>query len=245
MGPTFIRLAPWQSRSTRESATLADGQGDAARHATLARAAEGREQERAGSLIKVGIGHDDQMVLRPAGRLDPLAVARAGLVDVPGHGRRADERDRSHQRMRQDRIDAFAVAVDDIQDPLGQPRLHQQLTEPDRRQRYFLRGLQDERVAAGDRDREHPERNHRREVERRDARADTDGMSNRLAVDLPGDVGERLTHDQAGNSAGELDDLDAAVDRCPRLGERLAVLSRDQAGQLLGVRGRAARETGT
>ena len=58
-----------------------------------------------------------------------------------------------------------------------------------------------------------------------------------LAVDLPGDVGQRLAHDQAGDAAGELDDLDAALDRRPRLGERLAVLARDQAGELLGMGG--------
>ena len=59
--------------------------------------------ERRGGLVEVGVGHDDQVVLRPAGRLDPLAVPRAGLVDVPGHRGRADERDRAHQRVRQQR----------------------------------------------------------------------------------------------------------------------------------------------
>ena len=51
-------------------------------------------------LVEVGVGHHDQVVLGPARRLHPLAVPRPGLVDVPGHRRRADERDRGHQRVR-------------------------------------------------------------------------------------------------------------------------------------------------
>ena len=105
------------------------------------------------------------------------------------------------------------------------------------RERHLFRGLQDERVAADDRDREHPERNHGREIERRDARADADRMANGLAINLAGDVGERLAHDQAGHAAGELDHLDAAMDRRTGLGERLAVLACDQVCQLLGVSG--------
>ena len=147
--------------------------------------------KRTDGLVEVGVGHDDQMVLGPAGRLNPLAVPRAGLVDVPRHRRRADERDRAHQRMRQQCVDALAVAVHDVEDPFGQPRLQEQLTQPDRRQRDFLGRLEHERVAAGDRDREHPERDHRGEVERGDPHAHADRVADRLAVNLPGDVRER------------------------------------------------------
>ena len=116
-----------------------------------------------------------------------------------------------------------------LKTPSGKPDSIKQLAQPHRRQRHLFRRLEHERVAAGDRDRKHPERHHRREVERRDPDADADRMADRLAVDLPGDVGERLAHEQAGNAAGELDHLDAALDRGPRFGERLAVLARDQA----------------
>ena len=216
---------------------LADRHRDAAGHAALAGAAKRRELKCPHGLVEIGVGHDDEMVLGAAGRLDPLAVLRAGHVNVPGDRRRADERDRTHQRVSQERIDALLVAVHDVEDPLGQPRLHQELAHADRRQRDLFRGLQDKRVAADDRDREHPERDHRREIKRRDARAHADRVADRLAVDLAGDVGERLTHDQAGYSAGELDDLDAAVDRRTRFGKGLAVLARDQVRQLLGVGG--------
>ena len=105
-----------------------------------------------------------------------------------------------------------------LKTPSGRPDSDQQLAEPHGRQRHLLRRLQDERVAAGERHREHPERDHHREVERRDADADADRVADRLAVDVAGDVRQRLAHEQAGDAAGELDHLDAALDRGPRLG---------------------------
>ena len=59
--------------------------------------------------------------------------------------------------------------------------------------------------------------------------ADAERVADGLAVDLPRDVRQRLPHEQAGDAAGEFDHLDAALHRGPRLGERLAVLARDQA----------------
>ena len=57
-------------------ARLADGHGHAAGHAPLAGAAEGRRGERFHGLIQLGVGHDDEVVLRAAGRLHALAVLR-------------------------------------------------------------------------------------------------------------------------------------------------------------------------
>ena len=54
------------------------------------------------------------MVFRAAGGLDSLAVAGAGFVNVLGDGGAADEGDRLHQRMRAECVDAFLIAVDDI-----------------------------------------------------------------------------------------------------------------------------------
>ena len=85
------------------------------------------------------------------------------------------------------------------------------------------------------RDREHPQRHHEREVVRRDADADADRVPDRFGVDVAGDVRQDLARDQARDAAGELDDLDAAVHLGPGLGERLAVLARDERGQLLEV----------
>jgi hypothetical protein len=42
-------------------------------------------------LLQIGVGHDDQVVLRAAGRLHALAVLRPGFIDVLGDRGRADE----------------------------------------------------------------------------------------------------------------------------------------------------------
>ena len=50
-----------------------------------------------------------------------------------------------------------------------------------------------------------------------------------------GDVRQRLAHQEAGDPAGELDHLDPALDRGPRLAQRLAVLAGHEPGQLVGL----------
>ena len=63
------------------------------------------------------------------------------------------------------------------------PGVVQQFRGARRRHRNFFGRLQDEGVSAGDGEREHPHRHHRREIERRDARANAqrlaDGLLNR------------------------------------------------------------------
>ena len=78
---------------------------------------------------------------------------------------------------------------------------------------------------------------HHREVKRRDPHADAQRVANGLAIDLSGDVGQSLPHEQAGNSAGEFDHLDSALNRGPCLRQGLAVLSRDERGELFGMSG--------
>ena len=95
-------------------------------------------------------------------------------------------------RMVEQRVDALAVAVDDVEHAVRQPGFRQQLAQPHRRERHLLRRLQDERVAAGDRDREHPQRHHERKVVRRDADADADRVADRFGVDVAGDVRQRF-----------------------------------------------------
>src|SRR5207302_4978796 len=51
-----------------------DRHGDAAGHAPLTGATEGGRLDRLRGLLQVGVGHDDQVILRAAGRLDAFAV---------------------------------------------------------------------------------------------------------------------------------------------------------------------------
>jgi hypothetical protein len=66
-----------------------DNGGD--RHAALARGAVPGVHGRVGGQVQVGVGQHDHVVLRAAQGLHPLAVRGAGLVDVAGDRRRADE----------------------------------------------------------------------------------------------------------------------------------------------------------
>ena len=95
--------------------------------------------------------------------------------------------------------------------PSGRPGLLQQLGQQQRRRRIALGRLQHERVAAGERHREHPHRHHRREIERRDAGDDAQRLAQRPVVDAAADVVGELALQQLRDAAGELDDLDAAL----------------------------------
>ena len=126
------------------------------------------------------------------------------------------------------------VAVDDVEDAVGHAGIPEELGEHERCARILLRGLQHERVPARDRVREHPQRHHRREVERGDARHDAERLADRVHVDAGGGLLGESALQQAGDPAGELHVLEAALHLAHRVGEHLAVLRRDR-GRDLGL----------
>ncbi len=133
------------------------------------------------------------------------------------------------------RVDRFLVAVDDVEHARRQAGFDQQFGEAHRHRRIALRRLQDEGVAAGDRRREFPHRDHRREVERRDAGDDAERLAHRIEVDAgAGALGVLALH-QVRHAAGELDHLDAALDVALGVGQRLAVLGGEQGGERIHV----------
>ena len=150
--------------------------------------------------------------------------------------RRADERHRLHVRMREQRVDRLLVAVHDVEHAVGQARFLEELREPHRGRRHFLGGLQDEGVAARDRDRIHPQRHHRREIERRDAGAHAERLAQRVRIDVGADVFAVLAFHEVRNAHGEFDHLETALDRARGVGERLAVLFGDEARELFAMR---------
>ena len=104
-----------------------------------------------------------------------------------------------------------------------------------------LRRLQDEGVAAGDGRAELPHRDHRGEVERRDAGDDAERLAHRIDVDAgAGAVGE-LALEQMRDAAGKFDDLDAALDVALRIGNGLAMLARERSRQAAHCRARRDR----
>eukprot|EP00962_Isochrysis_galbana_P029682 scaffold9535_cov96-Isochrysis_galbana.AAC.2 len=87
---------------------------------------------------------------------------------------------------------------------------------------------------AAHRQREHPERDHGWEVEGRDAGTDAEGDAVRVGVDVGGHVGQRLAHHQRRHRARVLHHLQPAEDVSLGVVQRLAVLVRDEAGQVVG-----------
>ena len=80
-----------------------------------------------------------------------------------------------------------------------------------------------------------PQRDHRREVERRDAGDDAERLAHRVDVDAGAGAFGVLALEQVRDAAGELDDLEAALDVALGVGDGLAVLAREQLGELVVV----------
>src|SRR3954471_3899143 len=208
---------------------------DAAGHTPLTGAAERRCGQRFYGLIYFGIRHDHYMVFCAAGRLDAFARCRSPLVDVLRNTRGTDKGNRGDFRMIKQRINAFAIAVDNVDNAVGSARFCEQLAKSHSGKRHLFRWLQYERVAARKCDGEHPQRHHEGEVVRRNADANADGVADRFRVDVTGNIRQDVARDEARDSAGEFDDLDAAVYFGPCFGERLAMLARDKRGELFEV----------
>ena len=75
---------------------------------------------------RIGVGHDDTVVLRAAKCLDALRILRAAMVDVMRDVGRADKADRRDVRMVEDRVDHLLVAVDHLQQAFGCARFEEQ-----------------------------------------------------------------------------------------------------------------------
>ncbi len=133
------------------------------------------------------------------------------------------------------RVDGFLVAVHDLEHARRQAGLEEQLGQPHRHRRVALGGLEDERVAARQRGAGLPQRDHRREVERGDARDHAERLAQRVHVDAGAGALGVLALDQVRDADGELDDLDAALDVALGVGDGLAVLDGEQFGELVDV----------
>ena len=95
------------------------------------------------------------------------------------------------------------------------------------------RGLEDEGVAAGEGDGEHPHGDHGGEVEGRDAGDDAEGLAHGLAVDAGADLFGELAFEEVGDAGGELDDFEAAGGFAAGVGEDFAVLAVEEGGDFV------------
>ena len=105
----------------------------------------------------------------------------------------------------EDRRDRVARAVDEVHDARGNlVDVCDQLDDPLGRARVALGRLQDEGVAARDGVGQEPQRDHRREVERRDRGADADGLAHELDVHSGRDPFEVLALEEVRDAASRL-----------------------------------------
>ena len=122
------RPSPVRRRAIRSAILLDELVGDAPdgdhrgdRHAALPRRAEAGVDRGVGREVEVGVGKHHHVVLRAAQGLHALAVRGAGLVDVPGDGRGADERHRLDVGVFEQPVDGDLVAVEDVEHAVGRP----------------------------------------------------------------------------------------------------------------------------
>jgi hypothetical protein len=97
--------------------------------------AVGRGDDVLDGFVEYHVGHHDHGVLRPGQSLHPLAVRGAVLVDVLGHRLGADEGDGLYTWVLEDPVHRVVRSVDDVEDPLGQARHHEQFSQPLRTER--------------------------------------------------------------------------------------------------------------
>ena len=214
---------------------LADGHGNRDRHATLAGGAVARTDQGIDRLVHVGVGHHDGVVLGTTEALAAFAAGGRTLIDILRDRRGADEADGLDVGIVEDRIHRFLVAIDDVEDARRQSRLDHQLRQHHRHAGIALGGFQDKGIAAGDRRGKLPHRNHGGEIERRDAGDHAQGLTERVDVDAgTGAFGVFALH-QVGNADSKLDDLKAALNVALGVGNGLAVLARQNVGELVVV----------
>ena len=132
--------------------------------------------------VEVGVGHHDQRVLRPAERLEALAVGARALGDVARGRGLADERDRVDLAGgRAAPLTASWAPWTRLSDARRELRSTESISSKISSEGRGSRsdGLRMKRVAAGDREGQEPERDHRREVERGDRRDHADRLAPR------------------------------------------------------------------
>ena len=137
--------------------------------------------------------------------------------------------------MVEQRVDHFLVAVHHLEDAVGCARFLHQLGKTHGDRRIALRGLEDEGVATRDGSAEHPHRDHRREVERGDARDDAERLAHRIDVDPGARAMGIFSLERMGDATRELDHLEPTLDVALRVGDDLAMFGGQQLGELLHV----------
>ena len=129
--PNRDRRDPLRNGADELVGDRGDRNHDRHRHAPLSRRPEAGRDCRIGSLTDIGVGQHDHVVLRPPERLHPLARLRGRLVDVAGDGGGPDETHGPHQRVPEQPVDGFGIAVHYGEDAVRQARIRQEPCDED------------------------------------------------------------------------------------------------------------------
>src|SRR5581483_8546779 len=95
--------------------------------------------------------------------------------------------------------------------------------------------LEHEGVAARDRNRKHPHRNHRGKIERRDAGAYAKGLPHRPRIDSVSYRLAEFAFKQMGNAAGEFDHLEPARHLAARIAQHFSMLRGYESGERISI----------
>mmetsp|Transcript_7186 Transcript_7186/g.16924 ORF Transcript_7186/g.16924 Transcript_7186/m.16924 type:complete len:209 (+) Transcript_7186:1039-1665(+) len=175
------------------------------------------------------------MVLRRHVDLAALAVCVASIPDMLPSAVGPDKGDGLDVRVVADEVDCLVSAMDDIHNAWRESGLLYELHQPLRCAGHALRWLHDHGIAADSREREHPEGDHRWEVEGRDAGRDAEGNAVAVGIDLFPDILHRLSHEVACSTARKLDNLETAEDVSASVGQCLALLLGDEFSEVVHV----------
>src|SRR5262249_35490944 len=156
-----------------------------------------------------------------------LSVLGTATLNIAGNRRRADKAHRLDVLMVQERIDRDFVALHDIEETGWQSRLSHQLGKQERSRWVALTRLEHEGIAAGDRNRKHPARDHARKIERCDACHDPERLARHPVVQAGGYLLGEITLEQLRNTASKLNHLDSAHHLAVSIAQDLAVLAGD------------------
>ena len=202
--------------------------------AALARGAERRPEDPLDRELEIGVVEDDGRVLATELEVDVLEVVGCVAHHLHPGLARAGQRDHAHVRVADEPVtDRAATAVDDVHDPVRQPRLDEQLDEALAEERRVGRRLEHDGVAAHECGQHLPRGNGDREVPRRDRADDTDRHPH-AHVELVAQLGRRRLAEQAAALSGHVvRHVDRFLNVAAGLGLHLPHLVRHQVGEVV------------
>ena len=203
------------------------------RHAALARRTVGGRDRCVRCQFEIRIRQNQHVILRAAQSLHALALLCPLLVEGTGHRRGAHEAQGRHVGMRDQCLHGHAVAVHDVEDTIRKPRRREEFRETVGSGGILFRGLEDRAVPAGNGDGKHPERHHGGKIEGRDASHHAQGLADGGEVDAGRNLGGVLPLQELRDPTGEFHGLETPLHFTPGVGQRLAVLTRNDGRQFV------------